>query len=64
MPKYWVVGGEYTDTSFQALAPGASEERLGPYETYQDALKVWSEQAFRTVDNANARYRVVVEEAA
>ena len=29
MKRYWVVGGEYADTSFSQLAPGKREERLG-----------------------------------
>jgi len=28
MARYWVIGGEYADTSFERLANGAREERL------------------------------------
>jgi hypothetical protein len=62
--RYWVVGGEYTDTSFRTLAPGKREERRGPFETYNDAFAVWSAQARATVDDATIRYRIVAEDEA
>jgi hypothetical protein len=61
---YWVVGGDYTDTSFERLAPGAREERLGPFATYREAWDVWSARARATVDVATVRYRIVKSEAA
>ena len=54
---YWVVGGIYTDTSFQHIAEG-EEERLGPFVTYEEAEKVWRTKAWETVDDAHARYRI------
>lgn len=62
MKRYWVVGGEYADTSFSKLAPGKAEERLGPFEGYNEALKVWSGRAWSTVDNAQTRYVLVTED--
>jgi hypothetical protein len=60
--RYWVVGGEYTDTTFRTLAPGAREERLGPYDDYRTAFEVWSARARATVDDATIRYRIIAGE--
>ena len=56
---YWVVGGEYTDTSFQTLAPGKALEQHGPFESYKQAHDVWAGRAWATVDDCNSRFRVV-----
>jgi hypothetical protein len=60
--RYWVVGGEYKDARFAELAPGAEEERHGPFATYEEAHKVWSGRAWATVDNALVRFRVIAED--
>jgi hypothetical protein len=60
--RYWVVGGEYKDARFAELAPGTSEERHGPFATYEEAHKVWSGRAWATVDNALVRFRVIAED--
>lgn len=62
MKRYWVVGGEYADTSFTTLAPGKREDRLGPFESYNEALKVWSGRAWSTVDSAQTRYTLLTED--
>lgn len=62
MARYWVVGGEYADTRFQRIAPGKSEERLGPFATYAEAHRVWAGKAWTTVDDCHTRYRIVAEE--
>jgi Domain of unknown function (DUF4170) len=58
MARYWVVGGEYADTSFERIAGGGPEERIGPFERYDDAKAAWQARAWATVDNAHARYRI------
>jgi hypothetical protein len=58
---YWVIGGEYRDASFAALAPGTREERHGPFDSYDEAKKVWAARAWATVDNALMRFRIVEE---
>ena len=57
--RYWVVGGEYSSTAFDEFAAGRSEERFGPFERYQDAVKEWRRRAWATVDNCHARYRII-----
>ncbi len=61
--SYWVVGGDYTDTRFKELAPGAREERLGPFASYREAWDVWSARARATVDVATVRYRIVASDS-
>jgi hypothetical protein len=61
MARYWVIGGEYTDTSFERIAGGGAEERHGPYANRQDALATWQRLAWQTVDNAHTRYRIEQE---
>ncbi len=63
MARYWVVGGEYGDTRFERLAPGASEERHGPYASYHEAHKVWEARARATIDDALIRFRIIEEDA-
>jgi Domain of unknown function (DUF4170) len=56
---YWVIGGEYTDLSFTKLAPGAQEERHGPFATYKEAYEVWQSRARATIDDAMVRFRII-----
>ena len=55
--KYYVIGGEYADTSFHHIAPGHTEERLGPFPE-KEALDVWRGLTGKSVDNALVRYFV------
>ena len=61
--KYWVVGGEYTDTTFTALADGVELTRLGPYQDYGEAQDVWRAKAMETIDDAYARFEIEKEDA-
>lgn len=60
---YWVIGGEYTDTSFTLIKGGDAEERIGPFRDYDTAKSVWAKLAWQHVDEANVRYRILNEEA-
>jgi hypothetical protein len=55
--EYWVIGGEYTDTDFQELKAG-TEERLGPYASYEAAERVWKQKSMSAIDDAYVRYRI------
>lgn len=54
---YFVIGGEYADTSFTTIADGKTEERFGPFSE-KEAHDTWRALTGRTVDNALIRYRV------
>jgi hypothetical protein len=58
MAQYWVVGGEYADTSFKRMVGGKPEERIGPFDSYEAAKACWQARAWATVDNAQTRYRI------
>lgn len=59
--RFYVVGGEYADTRFTEVAPGATLESHGPM-TEPEAHALWRKLTGQTVDNAMVRY--VVEERA
>lgn len=59
MERYWVIGAEYADVSFERLAPGAREERHGPFASYGEAYTVWQARARATIDDALVRFRIV-----
>ncbi len=56
MPFY-VVGGEYSDTTFQDLVKPAPV--LGPFGDYRSAYEAWRSRARETVDQAYARFQIV-----
>jgi len=53
--NYYVVGGEYADTSFTVAAPGTQLEVFGPFNE-RDAKVCWRDLTGKTVDNAMVRY--------
>jgi hypothetical protein len=61
MARFWVVGGEYADARFERLAPGAREERHGPFASYDEAHAVWQARARATIDDALIRFRIIEE---
>ena len=58
--KFYVVGGEYADTSFAAIAPGQQEQRFGPFSE-TEARNKWRSLTGQTVDNALIRFRILGE---
>ena len=61
--NYYVIGGEYSDTTFKQIAEGKTEERHGPLSE-KDAHDLWRSLTGKTVDNALVRYRVKPAEEA
>lgn len=59
--NYYVIGGEYADTTFSVIAEGKTEERYGPFSE-KEAHDAWRALTGKTVDNALIRYRVRPEE--
>ena len=56
MAVFWVIGGTYRDTGFDR--PVGAERKIGPFATFEQAEAEWSKLAWRTVDDANSRYRI------
>ena len=61
-PKFWVVGGTYTDTDFNRLVSG-SERVMGPYADRDAALVAWRRVAEETRGDFYARFTVAEEPA-
>jgi hypothetical protein len=58
--KFYVIGGEYADTSFTRIADGHTEQRHGPYSE-TEARDAWRALTGKTVDNALVRFRIKPE---
>jgi hypothetical protein len=54
--QYWVIGGEFQDTSFRTLDGPALAH--GPYASYDEALRVWRERSDATRSQAHVRYTI------
>ena len=54
---YWVVGGEYADTTFTMIAKGKELESYGPFQN-REALGFWRGIPSKTVDAALVRYDI------
>jgi len=57
MGSFWVVGGEYADTSFREFV-GDREAWFGPFADYESARQEWAKHAWLSVDHCNTRYRI------
>lgn len=55
--NYYVVGGEYADTTFTTMASGKEKEVYGPFERSQ-AMDFWRGITSQTVDSALHRYDI------
>ncbi len=56
--QFWVIGGEYADTSFQQVVNGGAQA-LGPFRSYDEALEAWRAVALETRPYAHMRYTIV-----
>jgi hypothetical protein len=55
---YNVIGGVWTDTTFTEIVPG-TEEEYGPFESYDEAVKVWRGRMGWMVDTCEHRLFIV-----
>jgi hypothetical protein len=58
--RFWVIGGEYTDTSFNQLV-GGSERVMGPFLDRGTALTAWREVAEQSRSDCHVRYTIAQE---
>ena len=56
--NFWVVGGEYANTTFTTLATGKELEVYGPFEQWEGALGFWRGLTSKSVDDAMMRYDI------
>lgn len=55
---YKVIGGVWTDTTFTEIVAG-TEEEYGPFDTYDEAVKVWRGRMGWMVDTCEHRLFIV-----
>ncbi|MGE4063565.1 MAG: DUF4170 domain-containing protein [Rhodospirillaceae bacterium] len=60
--KFYVIGGEYADTSFREPYPGTKLETYGPFATEREAKLRWRELTGQSIDNAMVRYFISSDE--
>lgn len=58
--RFWVIGGEYQTTHFDALKPGTETVR-GPFASMYDARKVWRDLSLKRSACAMTRYAITSE---
>ena len=58
--QYWVIGGEYADTSFRHLSQA---ETFGPFDSYEAALATWRARSAETRPLSQVRYTIAVNTA-
>ena len=60
--RFYVIGGEYADTSFREPLPGVKLETYGPFATEREAKVRWRELTGQSIDNAMVRYFISADE--
>ena len=60
--RYWIIGGDYEDTRFEALRPG-SQQVIGPFEDMELAERTWRTWADEARASTTRRYTIAVEPA-
>ncbi|MDA0704360.1 MAG: DUF4170 domain-containing protein [Proteobacteria bacterium] len=63
MAQFWVVGGEFTDTSFKKMAGDGEPRRYGPFDSHAEALAVWRAKSMETVDLPLFKYSIHEDDA-
>jgi hypothetical protein len=58
--RYWVVGGEYSSTTFHSLKSGQPDV-FGPFKTREEARATWKRLSEETKSCATAKYAITAE---
>ena len=56
--NFWVIGGEYADSSFTRMRGDKELEVCGPFDKWEEALGFWRGLTSKSVDDAMVRYDV------
>ena len=57
--SYFVVGGNFRDTSFKIHENGFKREKFGPFKSYEEAKQFWEKISWENVDKCNVRYIIL-----
>ena len=60
MTKYYVIGGEYEDTTF--TQPKSPLEEFGPFDSIEEARNIWKDKSMANIDDCLVRYLIVTED--
>jgi hypothetical protein len=60
--RYWVIGGEYSNTAFKTLKAGAHPDVAGPFDTREEARVAWKRLSEEHRSCATARYSIASEQ--
>lgn len=58
--RYWIVGGEYSDTDFQQIIPG-TEQISGPFTNRDAVEEEWRRMSERYRSQALMRFSIASE---
>lgn len=58
--RFWVVGGEYSSTTFHSLKSGQPDV-FGPFKTREEARAAWKRLSEETRSCATAKYAITAE---
>ncbi len=56
--NFWVIGGEYADSSFTRMRGDKELEVYGPFDKWEEALGFWRGLTSKSIDDAMVRYDV------
>jgi len=59
--RFWVVGGEYSSTTFHSLKNGRPDV-FGPFKTREEARTTWKRISDETRSCATAKYAITSEQ--
>ena len=60
--RFWVVGGEYSSTTFHSLKHGGRPDVFGPFKTRDEARSAWKRISEQTRACATAKYAITSEQ--
>lgn len=58
--RYWIVGGEYSDTDFETIIPG-TETIAGPFTSRDTVEEAWRRMSERHRSQALMRFAIASE---
>ena len=60
--RFWVVGGEYSSTTFHSIKNGERPDVFGPFKTREEAREAWRRISDETRSCATAKYAITSEQ--
>ena len=61
MERFWVIGGDYTDTGFRSLR-SAHTTVAGPFDSRDEAQQTWKQLSSEHSSLATTRFSIAAEQ--